>query len=139
MRNHVSAVLPNAFDSRIAISGLMPDLPLTTLFSVCRVTPRTSAPSVMDRPRGSRQAFRMLRPGCGGFFIGMVLLLVIVDQFYVKCIPALKAEDDPPVRPDGHRPELPQVAFQRMQTITRRYIACSVSASSSRASMSSTA
>jgi hypothetical protein len=26
MRNHVSGVLPNAFDNRIAASGLMPDL-----------------------------------------------------------------------------------------------------------------
>src|SRR5712692_3366584 len=43
-----------------------------TLLSVCRVTPSASAPSVTDRPKGSRHAVRILRPGWGGFFIGMV-------------------------------------------------------------------
>ena len=56
MRSHVSAVLPNALVSRIAISGLMLDLPLTTLLSACRVTPRTLAPAVTDSPKGSRQS-----------------------------------------------------------------------------------
>jgi hypothetical protein len=31
MRNQVSGVLPKALESRIAISGLIPDLPFTTL------------------------------------------------------------------------------------------------------------
>lgn len=35
IRNHVSSVLPNAFVSRIAISGLIPDFPLTMLLSAC--------------------------------------------------------------------------------------------------------
>src|ERR1017187_10427593 len=74
MRNHVSGVLPNALVSRIAISGLIPDLPLTTLLSACRVTPKTFAPAVTDRPKGSRQSCRTMRPGCTGFFIGRVLL-----------------------------------------------------------------
>jgi len=32
--DHVSAVLPNAFERLIAISGLMPDRPLITFVSV---------------------------------------------------------------------------------------------------------
>jgi hypothetical protein len=70
MRSQVSAVLPKAFESLIAISGLMAALPFTTLLRACRVTPRIFAPSVTDRPNGSRQAARMLRPGWGGFFMG---------------------------------------------------------------------
>src|ERR1700733_2127661 len=72
IRSQVSGVLPNAFESRIAISGLMPDLPLITLVRVCRETPRAFAPSVTDKPKGSRHAFFMLRPGWGGLFIGIV-------------------------------------------------------------------
>src|SRR5260370_12894139 len=78
IRNHVSGVLPNAFESRIAIWGLIPDLPWMTLLSVCRVTPSTSAPSVTDRPKGSRHGVRILRPGWGGFFIGMVFCSLLV-------------------------------------------------------------
>src|SRR5580700_5204749 len=62
----------------------MPDLPLITLLRVCRVTPRTFAPSVTDSPNGARQAGLMLRPGCGGFFIGMFASLALV--YNVKCI-----------------------------------------------------
>src|ERR1019366_3316962 len=82
--NHVSSVLPKALVSRIAISGLMPDLPLTMLLRVCRVTPRIFAPAVTDRPSGSRQALRTMRPGCAGFFMGMsrflLRFLVVIDQ-----------------------------------------------------------
>jgi len=58
-----SAVLPKAFDSRIAISGLMPDLLFSTLLGVCRETPSTFAPAVTESPRGSRQSSRTTRPG----------------------------------------------------------------------------
>src|SRR5271169_2330186 len=50
-----------------------------TLLSVCRLTPRTSAPWVTERPKASRQALRILRPGCGGFFIGMGLFLLSLN------------------------------------------------------------
>src|SRR5208337_5302647 len=107
MRSHVSAVLPKALASRIAISGLIAALPFTTLLRACRVTPRTFAPSVTDNPKGSRQAVRMLRPGWGGFFMGMVsflprLVLVVINQFKVKRIDPLKAENDAPVGPNRH-------------------------------------
>lgn len=51
IRNQVSSVLPNALVSRIAISGLMPDLPLTILLSACRVTPRTFAQQLRTAQR----------------------------------------------------------------------------------------
>src|SRR5271154_647789 len=51
IRSHVSSALPNALVSQIAISGLMPDLPFTTLLSACRVTPRIFAASVTERPK----------------------------------------------------------------------------------------
>src|ERR1700675_1390896 len=97
-----------------------------TLLSVCRVTPRTSAPAVTDRPKGSRHAVRILRPGCGGFFIGMVFCslfiayLVVVGQFNVKRVRSFKAEDNTPVRPHSDRPKTFQSAFQRVQAITRK-------------------
>src|SRR5579859_1672106 len=43
--------------------------------------------------------------------------LMVVGQFNVKGILALKAEHDAPVGPHGHRPESFQVAFQRVQAI----------------------
>src|ERR1035437_6274089 len=119
MPSHVSSVLPNALVSRIAISGLMLDLPLTTLVRVCRVTPRISAPAVTDRPSGSRHALRTMCPGCAGFFIGMSFSpSVVIDQFNVKCGGFFKTKHDAPVGPHCHRPKPLQVAFERVQTIT---------------------
>jgi hypothetical protein len=42
----------------------------------------------------------------------VVVLLMIVDQVHVVCVVAAKAEDDAPVRPDGHAPETLKVAFE---------------------------
>ena len=42
---------------------------------------------------------------------------MIVDQFNVKCIPTLKAEYNPPVRPNCNRPEAFQIAFERMKAV----------------------
>src|SRR5208282_668510 len=71
MPSHVSGELPNALERRIAISGEIPLLPLTMLFTAWRVTPSTLAAAVTDSPSGSRQSSRTDSPGCGGFFIGM--------------------------------------------------------------------
>jgi hypothetical protein len=66
----------------------------------------------------------MLRPGCGGFFIDIKVgllaqsRLVVVDQFNVKGIGALKTEDNAPVRPDSDGSEAFQPALQGMQSIT---------------------
>jgi len=71
MRSHVSGLLPKAFESRIAIWGLIADLQVTTLFSAWRVTPRTFAACVMVSPKGSMQSCRTMRPEWTGFFMGM--------------------------------------------------------------------
>src|SRR5208282_2920873 len=45
------------------------------------------APAVTDNPKGSRQSCRTMRPGCTGFFIGMVCFpfsLMVIDHFDVK-------------------------------------------------------
>src|SRR5579863_2630884 len=99
----------------------MPDLPLTILVRVCRVTPRIFAPSVTDNPKGSRQALLTMRPGWAGFFMGMAFspfFLVAVDQFNVKSVRSFKTKNDAPVGSHGHGPEPFQVAFERVQTIT---------------------
>src|SRR5579862_3274465 len=98
----------------------MADLPAMTLLRAWRVTPRILAPSEIDSPRGSRHALRMLRPGCGGFFMVMGVFsfsLVVVDQFNVESVFSLKPENNAPVCPDGHRPETAQLPLERMQAI----------------------
>ena len=122
IRSQVSGVLPNAFASLIAMFGLIPDLPFTTLFSACRVTPRTFAPSVTDSPKGSRQSCRTMRPGCTGFFIGMVCFLfssVVIDQLNVKSVVPFETEDDAPVCSHGHGPKATKISFERVQAIAR--------------------
>lgn len=64
----------------------------------------------------------MLRPGWGGFFMGMARLflsLVVVNQFKIKGINAFKAENNSPIcaNCDGSKPF--QVTLKRMQTVTR--------------------
>src|ERR1700682_1808707 len=119
MCNHVSGVLPKAFDSRMAISGLMPDLPFTTLLRAWRVTPSTFAAAVTESPKGSRQSCRTRRPGCTGFFMGIEFSssLMVVDQFNIKGVVPFKAENDSPIGSDRHGPESFQAALQRVQTI----------------------
>src|ERR1035441_4850798 len=118
MPSHVSSVLPKALVSRIAISGLMPDLPLTTLVRVCRVTPRTFAPAVTDRPSGSRQSLRTMRPGWTGFFMGMAFTpSVVIDQFNVESVRSFKTENNAPIGAYRHRPQPFQLAFELVKAI----------------------
>src|SRR5437879_23387 len=49
--------------------------------------------------------------------MGMVFLLVVVDQFHIPGVVPFKAERDAPVSPHGDRPEPFQVAFERVQSI----------------------
>src|SRR5580704_14213277 len=98
----------------------MADFPAMTLLRAWRETPRILAPSEIDSPRGSRHALRILRPGCGGFFIGMVFSpsrLVIIDQFNIKSVFSLETENDAPVCPHRHRPEAAESTLERMQAI----------------------
>jgi hypothetical protein len=71
-----SGVLPNALDSRIAICGLIPDLPLITLLRVRRLMPRTFAPLVTDNPNDSRQAVLIAASGVRGVFHGHAVFLL---------------------------------------------------------------
>ena len=101
--------------------GLIPDLPLMTLLRVRRLTPRTFAPSVTDNPKGSRQAVLNAASGVRRVFHGQDVsppLLVVVDQFNIECVRALKAENNTPVRPHRDSPEAFQLAFERVQPIT---------------------
>lgn len=45
---------------------------------------------------------------------------MVIGQLNIPCIAAFKAEDDPPVGAHRQRPEAPQVAFERVQAITRQ-------------------
>ena len=59
-----------------------------------------TARPVTVRPSRSRQDTRTTFPGCGGFFIGIVILPAsVVDQFHIVDVSVLEAEDDAPV---GH-------------------------------------
>jgi hypothetical protein len=77
---HPQPRFSRAAESRIAILGLMPDLPLTIFVRVCRVTSRTFAPLVTDKPKGSRHALFTIRPGWAGFFIGMAALSFLISD-----------------------------------------------------------
>jgi hypothetical protein len=50
---HSSGVVLNIFDRRMDISGLTPDLPLTSSDMALRVTPAASARAVIVMPIGS--------------------------------------------------------------------------------------
>ena len=56
----------------LAISGLIPALPLRMDDNVLRLTPRLSAASVTETPSGSRHKSRIISPGCGGLCINIV-------------------------------------------------------------------
>ena len=70
------------------------------------------------RPSGSRHETRTALPGCGGFFIGMVVLpSVVVDQLHIVDGPVLEAEDDAPIGPHRDRPIAPPVPLEGMQPV----------------------
>jgi hypothetical protein len=65
------------FSIRSAISPERSALPLSKLESAGLETRRTVAAAVTDRPAGSMISVRTKSPGWGGFFIGMVVLLLL--------------------------------------------------------------
>src|SRR5271154_2988476 len=108
MRIHMSGVAPKALERRMAMSPETPAWPLMRRERVVRLTPSAFAPSVTDRPNGSRQLSRTDRPGCGGFFIGIGVspsILVIVDQIDSVGVAIRQAKNDSPVGPHRHGPE----------------------------------
>jgi len=66
-----------------------------------------------------------MRPGCAGLFICIVGLapcgtvLVIVDEIHVLAGAVLKAEDNPPVRPDSDRVKALAVALHSVKAQRR--------------------
>src|SRR5210317_1475609 len=69
--SQLSGEVSNAIERRIAISGLIPALPLRMEDKVFRLTPRHSAALVTETPSGSRQSSRIISPGCGGLCINI--------------------------------------------------------------------
>src|ERR1039458_1619170 len=108
---------PNAFSMRRAISGVSAALPRRTSESVARRTFKTSAAFDTLRPRASMISVLIRSPGWGGFFMGMAILLMVVDQ--VKFAGSIRlfavAENQTPVSGDGQAPEPRHVAFERVQ------------------------
>jgi hypothetical protein len=48
------------------------------------------------------------------------IALVVVDQFNVKRIRAIKTEDNPSVRPHRNRPKPLHISFQRVKPVSRK-------------------
>src|ERR1039458_1216542 len=105
MRTHISGLGPNAFDSRTAISADMPAFSLTRLLTVWRATPSTLAASVTVKPNGSRKSWRTMRPGCGWFFMGIFVPLMVIDQIDIVRVSVREAEGDSPIPAHGYRPD----------------------------------
>jgi hypothetical protein len=64
------------------------------------------------------QSWRTERPGCGGFFIAILFLLVIIDQIHVVGVTVLKAEDDSPISRHRNGPEAFKIPLQAMKLKT---------------------
>ena len=68
--------------------------------------------------KGSMHSRNTTPPGCGGFFIVMGRSPVVVDIINILRA-AVKAENHPPVSPNGHAPKALQIAFERVQPKAR--------------------
>src|SRR4029077_12281102 len=98
---------PKAFSMRRAISGVSAALPWRRSESVARRTFKISAAFDTVRQRASMISVRIKSPGCGGFFMGICGLVMVVDQidvaggvrFFVL------AKSQAPVSGDGQAPE----------------------------------
>lgn len=99
----LSELVPNAIDSRTAISGLMPARPLSRAESVLRLMPSAAAASVTESSSGSRQSLRMISPGWGGYASSWATS-VIIHVINIHGIFALKPESNTPVGTYSYRP-----------------------------------
>src|SRR5271157_734982 len=108
---------PNAFSMRRAISGVNAALARRRSESVARRTFRISAAFDTLRPRASMISVLIRSPGWGGFFMGIRVLLMVVDQ--VNLAGSIRlfvvAENQTPVPGDGQAPESRHVSFERVQ------------------------
>jgi len=67
----------------MAISAEIPACPFSTSDNCFRLTPSPLAAAVTLSPSGARQSWRIDKPGCGGRFIAMVSLLMLVNQINI--------------------------------------------------------
>src|ERR1022692_5332672 len=100
---------PNAISMRRAISGVSAALAWRRSESVARRTFRTSAAFDTLRPRASMISVLITSPGWGGFFMGIGILLMVVDQVNLAGSVGLFAapENQAPVSGAAKRPTLP--------------------------------
>ncbi len=118
MASQLSGVRPNAFERRKAISGLTALLPFNTRLNVEAATPSvvaSSRPPLMSL--GSRYTELMNSPGCGGYALPSVIILVIQDVRMP--IPEFKRQ--PPVSIDPNRPTTYFLALERMKPKSPRF------------------
>src|ERR1035437_2064242 len=108
---------PNAFSMRRDISGVNAALAWRRSESVARRTLRITADFDTLRPRASMISVLIKSPGWGGHFMGIAILLMVVDQInFAGSIRLFAvAENQTPVSGDGQAPEPRHVAFERVQ------------------------
>ena len=104
MFSQVSAVLPNAFSSRMAISGEIAVFSFRTADRLFRATPRILAASVTVNSNGSRQASRIRRPG---WILHTHYLTSpgVINPVNIPDTATIKLEDDSPV---ARYPDIPE-------------------------------
>jgi hypothetical protein len=117
----------------------MPRLSFTSSDNVVRVTPRAAAASVMLKPKGRMHWRSTKPPGCGGFFIGMVLSSFSGNRHNQRPVRRRpQAENHPPVGAYRDRPKTFQLALERMKLEAGTSISAGVPAASRRTRMSRT-
>src|ERR1700733_8630537 len=90
IRISVSIFTPKAFSMRSAISPERSELPFNRLDRAGRETRSAAAAAVTESPAGSITSVRIKSPGCGGFFMGIILapsFLMIVFEIHVEDFP----------------------------------------------------
>src|SRR5712692_11540888 len=117
MRMRVSILTPKAFSMRRAMLPESEAWPFRRLDKAGRETRKAAAAAVTERPAGSIISVRMKSPGCGGFFMAMViapLILMIVFQIQIVDfeIRSVDAERQTPVACYGQAPSALAVAGQ---------------------------
>src|SRR5947209_6018036 len=113
----VSILTPKAFSIRRAILPESAALPFKRLDKAGREICKAAAAAVTESPAGSMISVRMKSPGCGGFFMAMViapLMLMIVFQIQIAdfTIRGVYAERHAPVACYGQAPSALAVASQ---------------------------
>jgi hypothetical protein len=72
----------------------------------------------MVSPSGSMHSLRTTVPGCGGFFIGITVSLVIIQIVDLKRLAIRESKDDAPIGSDNDRPQALQLPLKPMKPET---------------------